>query len=446
MVNHGERGFDLSRIGASYRGFAGRVVPLRPVGRPPLGDRVHRRHAGDLEHPGLRGAAGAGRGQHRRAVRQRRHRQLPWATPPATGTTRTISTCAGCSSARSSRSCASTRTCRPEPAPAVGVRCRHQGRRRPVPAAARGTRALPLYARRPGPRHRAADDAGALPRLSRPGRRLHQPDRVPARPGRAGRPGHPARGKRRRPQVWFPPGTWEDYFTGATFTGPATATIDTPTSRMPVFVKAGGIIPLQPASGNAQTAGTAPITLQVHAGADGSFSMYDDAGTGLGYQSGQSAQTPISYTENASAATSTVTIGAASGSYPGEPGSRDYTVDLVDESQTDLRPGQRADARLLGLELQQLRQHAAGSGRRGRDRVKRDRHPDRRHAGAAGGTDHGADHVHLSGHRRGRPAGHGHRQRLRGDPGQQLPDLQRQRHELGRARRSGQLHHRQLER
>ena len=133
--------------------------------------------------------------------------------------------------------------------------------------------------------------------------------------------------------VWFPPGTWEDYFTGATFTGPTTATINVPTSRMPVFVKAGGIIPLQPASGNAQTAGTVPIALQVHAGANGSFTMYDDAGTGLGYESGQSAQTPITYTENVSAQTSTVTIDPATGSYPGEPSSRTYTIDLVDESQ-----------------------------------------------------------------------------------------------------------------
>jgi alpha-glucosidase (family GH31 glycosyl hydrolase) len=134
-------------------------------------------------------------------------------------------------------------------------------------------------------------------------------------------------------QVWFPPGTWEDYFTGATFTGPSTATITTPTSRMPVFVKAGGIIPLQPAAGSAQTAGSAPITLQVHAGASGSFSLYDDAGTGLGYQSGQFTQTPVTYTENASAGTSTVTIGPAAGSYPGEPASRSYTVNLVDESR-----------------------------------------------------------------------------------------------------------------
>ncbi|WP_169740024.1 ricin-type beta-trefoil lectin domain protein [Actinospica robiniae] len=131
--------------------------------------------------------------------------------------------------------------------------------------------------------------------------------------------------------VWFPPGTWQDYFTGATFTGPATQTITVPTSRMPVFVKEGGIVPLQPSSGQAQTAGAAPITLQVHAGASGSFSLYDDAGTGLGYESGQSSKTAINYTENTSA--STLTISAASGSYSGEPSSRSYTLDLVDESK-----------------------------------------------------------------------------------------------------------------
>ena len=132
--------------------------------------------------------------------------------------------------------------------------------------------------------------------------------------------------------VWFPPGTWQDYFTGATFTGPGTQTINVPTSRMPVFVKEGGIVPLQPSNGQAQTAGTAPITLQVHAGANGSYSLYDDAGTGLGYKTGQSTQTPISYTENASADTSSLTISPAVGSYSGEPSSRTYTLDLVDES------------------------------------------------------------------------------------------------------------------
>ena len=46
-------------------------------------------------------------------------------------------------------------------------------------------------------------------------------------------------------RVWFPPGKWTDWFTGATFQGPATQTLTVPLDRMPVFVKAGGIIPEQ---------------------------------------------------------------------------------------------------------------------------------------------------------------------------------------------------------
>jgi alpha-glucosidase (family GH31 glycosyl hydrolase) len=132
--------------------------------------------------------------------------------------------------------------------------------------------------------------------------------------------------------VWFPPGKWVDWFTGATFRGPSTQTLEVPESRMPVFVKAGGIVPLQPASGHAQAAGSAPLTLRVFAGADGSYSMYDDAGQGLGYQHGQSAQTPITYVGKAGQDSSTVHIGPARGSYPGAPASRSYTVDLVDVS------------------------------------------------------------------------------------------------------------------
>jgi hypothetical protein len=131
-------------------------------------------------------------------------------------------------------------------------------------------------------------------------------------------------------KVWFPPGRWTDWFTGATFTGPSTQTLDVPLDRMPVFVKAGGIVPLQPSSGHAQTAGSAPLTLRVFAGADGQYTMYDDAGTGLGYEHGQYTDTPVSYVSAHGG--SSVVIGPARGSYPGAPSSRQYTVDLVDVS------------------------------------------------------------------------------------------------------------------
>jgi hypothetical protein len=130
--------------------------------------------------------------------------------------------------------------------------------------------------------------------------------------------------------VWFPPGRWTDWFTGATFTGPSTQTLSVPLNRMPVFVKAGGIVPLQPSSGHASTAGSAPLTLRVFAGGSGHYTMYDDAGTGLGYQHGQYTDTPVHYVS--SARSSTVVIRPARGSYPGAPASRQYTVDLVDVS------------------------------------------------------------------------------------------------------------------
>jgi alpha-glucosidase (family GH31 glycosyl hydrolase) len=134
--------------------------------------------------------------------------------------------------------------------------------------------------------------------------------------------------------VWIPPGTWTDWFTGATFQGPSTQTLEVPDSRMPVFVKAGGIVPLQPATAQAENAGSSPLTLRVFDGGDGSYSMYDDAGTGLGYEHGQSTKTPI--TSSVAGDTTTVRIGAAAGSYPGAPSSRSYTVDLVDLSAPHL--------------------------------------------------------------------------------------------------------------
>ena len=130
--------------------------------------------------------------------------------------------------------------------------------------------------------------------------------------------------------VWFPPGRWTDWFTGATVTGPSTQTLQVPLNRMPVFVKDGGIIPLQSSTGHAQTAGSAPITLRVAAGGDSQYSMYDDAGTGLGYTHGQQTDTPISYTTRGDE--STLAISPARGTYPGAPTARSYTVNLSDLS------------------------------------------------------------------------------------------------------------------
>jgi len=140
--------------------------------------------------------------------------------------------------------------------------------------------------------------------------------------------------------VWFPPGRWVDYFTGATFLGPTTATLQVPLDEMPVFVRSGGIVTEQAARQGAAATAPRSITIKSYAGAPGSFSLYEDAGTGLGYRTGKSTETQIttewstapSRTEAGAHPSMTVHVGATIGTYPGRPRSVDYTIDLVDLS------------------------------------------------------------------------------------------------------------------
>ena len=147
--------------------------------------------------------------------------------------------------------------------------------------------------------------------------------------------------------VWFPPGKWTDWFTGATFTGPSQQTLTVPLDRMPVFVKAGGIIPEQAAMSHVGADPSAPTTLRVYPGRTGRFSLYEDAGTGNGYEHGQDSRTAITTWSHAAGGSghgfsTNVEIGPARGRYPGQQSSRSFSVQI--ESLT--RPNKvRVDGR-----------------------------------------------------------------------------------------------------
>jgi hypothetical protein len=126
--------------------------------------------------------------------------------------------------------------------------------------------------------------------------------------------------------AWIPPGTWTDYFTGTTYTGPRTVTITDSLSTMPVLVKSGGILPTRTDYvQNQQQQPLTQLTLTVGAGADGNFALYQDAGEGNGYRSGQSTSTPISWND----ASRTLTVSATTGSYSGAATARAYTLRLT---------------------------------------------------------------------------------------------------------------------
>jgi alpha-D-xyloside xylohydrolase len=93
-------------------------------------------------------------------------------------------------------------------------------------------------------------------------------------------------------------------------------------ARMPLFVRAGAIVPVGPAIQYTNEKPDAPITLFVYTGANGTFSMYKDQGTTYDYEHGAFARVPFSYDE----ASATLTIGKREGSYPGMPAQRTFNI------------------------------------------------------------------------------------------------------------------------
>jgi alpha-D-xyloside xylohydrolase len=104
---------------------------------------------------------------------------------------------------------------------------------------------------------------------------------------------------------------------------------------MPLYVRAGSIVPVGPDIQYTGEKPDAPITLFVFTGADGSFDYYEDDGVSYGYERGEFARIPLRY----DAANGTLVIGARAGSYKGMPAKRTFHVRWI-------RDGAKAPAEL----------------------------------------------------------------------------------------------------
>jgi alpha-D-xyloside xylohydrolase len=132
--------------------------------------------------------------------------------------------------------------------------------------------------------------------------------------------------KARTRRVYLPAGTsWYDFWTGRRLAGGTTITADAPYDSLPVFVRAGSIVPVGADQLYIGEKPDAPVTLYVYAGANGRFSLYEDDGRSYGYERGEFARIPIAYDDS----TRTLTIGARTGTYPGAPARRTFSVILV---------------------------------------------------------------------------------------------------------------------
>jgi alpha-glucosidase len=129
--------------------------------------------------------------------------------------------------------------------------------------------------------------------------------------------------------VWLPKGDWMEWPTGKHLAGGATVERSFSIDQVPVYLKAGAIVPMQPPMLYTGQKPVDPLIVNVwplEAGASSSYSVYEDSGVSVEYQRGVFSRTPIKATETAD--TLRLEIGPVEGSYPGMMKTRSYEVRL----------------------------------------------------------------------------------------------------------------------
>ncbi len=124
-------------------------------------------------------------------------------------------------------------------------------------------------------------------------------------------------------KVYLPSGaSWYDFWTGKRFAGGETISAEAPIDRLPLFVKAGSIIPsIEPVEYSDASVGK-PVTVDIYPGADATFILYDDAGDSYDYEKGEFTRIIMKWNDRKGL----LTISEAEGSYPEAPVERRFII------------------------------------------------------------------------------------------------------------------------
>jgi alpha-D-xyloside xylohydrolase len=129
--------------------------------------------------------------------------------------------------------------------------------------------------------------------------------------------------------VYLPEGTeWYDFWTGKMYDGGQTIRANAKMDIIPLFVKAGSILPFGPKIQYAAERQTDTISLRIYHGADGTFDLYEDENDNYNYTKGFSTIIPISWVNDSKV----LKIGNREGNFPGVLKNRVFSIVLVNES------------------------------------------------------------------------------------------------------------------
>ena len=119
---------------------------------------------------------------------------------------------------------------------------------------------------------------------------------------------------------------WYDFWTGRRYGGGQTVTLETRFDRVPMFVRAGSILPLGPEMQYVGEKAWDNLELRVYPGADANFTLYEDEGDNYNYEQGKHATITMQWNDKARK----LTIDQRQGAYEGMLQQRQFTVVLPD--------------------------------------------------------------------------------------------------------------------
>ena len=140
--------------------------------------------------------------------------------------------------------------------------------------------------------------------------------------------------------VYLPAAKWYDFWTGSAIEGGQMINAITPLDRLPVYVRAGSIVPLGPEEEWSTEKPEDPIELRIYRGANGDFTIYEDENDNYNYEKGAYATIPLHWDDTSH----TLTIGERKGQFPGMLQNRTFHIVFVaDNHGVGVNPTDEAD-------------------------------------------------------------------------------------------------------
>lgn len=136
--------------------------------------------------------------------------------------------------------------------------------------------------------------------------------------------------KTKTQKVYLPLGAdWFDFWTGEKIKGGQEIEKDVPINVMPLYVKAGSILPMGPFQQYTSEKDASKLEIRIYGGADGVFTLYEDENDNYNYEKGIYSTIRLSWSNKAR----TLTIAGRKGVFPGMLQNRTFNLIFVNEQQ-----------------------------------------------------------------------------------------------------------------